>query len=125
MDMNSPNTPTSTSTRPPWLDAVECCDVEAVREALRAGADPNQHWTVDGEPGIPQPTSPLALVLFRISDSMLDDAGLRACAEIAEALLEHGADPAPALRLAEARYGPHDAAMTGLFAQVWHVVARG
>ena len=108
------------------VEAVSQCDLQGVDNALLAGADPNYQWTVDGEPGAgpAQPTSPLALLMFRISDSLLNDADLRACAKIADVLLHHGANPDPALRLAESRYGPYDASATGAFAEVWHVVAR-
>ncbi len=52
-----------------------------------------------------QPTTPLKLVAFRISDCMLVDADVERFRRIAELLLQHGADPAPALEHCELRYG--------------------
>ena len=65
------------------------------------------------------------MVVFRLSDADLDDAGFRALAAIARLLLERGADPAPALALAELRYGAYDPdAAASPFMDVWHLLAR-
>lgn len=108
------------------IQAVTYLDTDGVREALAAGADANfQLELPDGyEKDVEQPSTPLKLVMFRISDSFVDDDGLRALANIARLLLDHGADPVPAMAIAEARYGAYDPTTEGLFAEVWHTVAR-
>jgi len=109
------------------MEAVERNDVEAVRECLARGADPNYARVLDGyEPDHGhQPTTPLRLVMFRISDSLLDDRGLEQLAAIARLLLQHGADPKPAMRLAELRYGKYDPQRASSpFMDVWHIVAN-
>lgn len=115
------------------FEAVSNFDVRRVQELLRSGADPNcprqavarndrvrlvsgtcsARWvklfTRDGtplpdeEPG--QPTTPLKLVVFRISDCMLGVAELAAFKLVAELLLAAGADPIPAVEYARERYG--------------------
>lgn len=108
------------------IDAVTYLDTDGVREALAAGADANFQIEVpDGyAEDIEQPSTPLKLVMFRISDSFVDDDGLRALTDIARLLLDHGADPFPAMAIAEARYGAYDPTAEGHFADVWHTVAR-
>ncbi len=103
------------------IDAVARVDVAGVSALLSAGADPDHTVPGDGH----QPTSPLRMVVFRASDALLDDDGLRRLAEIGRLLIDHGADPAPAMQLAELRYGPYDpAAAASPFMDIWHVVAR-
>lgn len=103
--------------------AIAACSPDAVRDALDDGADPDHRLP---DPSGPlQPDTPLKLLLFRISDSLLSDDDLRACARIAHRLVAAGAERTEALQLAEARYGPYDPDSTGPFAEVWHVVARG
>ena len=89
------------------MKGVEEHDVIGVKNCLAAGADPNyaRMW---GEDDTHQPTTPLRMVVFRISDSFLEDADLKLFAEIASLLLQYGADPRPAIQLAELRYGKYD-----------------
>ena len=109
-------------------EAVQNADVpvERVRELLVQGANPNyvrRRYVRDrsfklslvyGADGIPmpeedekcyQPTTPLKLVGFRISDCMLKEADLWRFKEVADLLLAYGADAKPALAIMENRYG--------------------
>jgi hypothetical protein len=99
--------------------------VQAVRDCLESGADPNytRHWD-EGEPA-GQPTTPLRLVMFCISDALLEDIHLRNFAEIATLLLSYGADPRPAMEIAEYRYGKYDPGFeSSPFMDVWHIIAK-
>lgn len=110
------------------MDAVSGYDLQAVKNCLESGADPNYTLFKDEvEPdGLIQPTTPLRLVLFRISDCMLDDYALKQFTKIAKLLLSYGADPKPAMQIAEARYGKYNPeAGESLFMDVWRVVAAG
>lgn len=107
------------------IDAVTYLDTDGVREALTAGANANFQIELPErfDRDVEQPSTPLKLVMFRMSDSFVDDDGLRALADIARLLLDHGADPGPAMAIAEARYGAYDPTSEGRFADVWHTVA--
>jgi len=109
------------------MGAVAACNLEKVRDSLTMGADPN--YTVfrdDEEPdGYIQPTTPLRMVMFRISDALLENKSLLDLAEIAKVLLDHGADPKPAMLLAEDRYGKYNPnADNTPFMNVWKIVAN-
>ena len=107
------------------MDAVSSFDLEGVERCLAAGADPNFELSggADGPADSAQPTTPLRMVVFRISDCDLDDGALRTFAKIAALLLRHGADPAPALKMAESRYGPYPAgAGDSAFREVWRIL---
>jgi hypothetical protein len=109
------------------LEAVSLHRVGEVRELLRLGADPNYRASLDeDEPdGLMQPTTPLRMVMFAISDCMLDDDGLRDFLTIAQMLLDHGADPGPAMEIAEDRYGKYSPDLeSSPFLDVWHAVAK-
>ena len=109
------------------MDAVAFYDVKAVKDCLESGADPNYtRFRDEDEPdGYIQPTAPLRLVMFRISDSILEDDSPKKFAEIAKILLDHGADPKPAMKIGESRYGKYDPnAPESLFMDVWHIVAK-
>ena len=107
--------------------AIESCDVKAVRIYLLQGANPNYSRLKDeDEPqGYIQPTTPLRMVMFRISDAMIDENQINQFGEIAKLLLEFGADPAPAMQIAESRYGKYNPNEEGSpFMNVWHLIAR-
>src|SRR5687767_11749237 len=89
------------------MDAIAYHNIKAVQNCLETGADPNYtRYRDDEEPnGYIQPTTPLRLVMFCISDSLLEDSDLKQFAEIAKLLLRYGADPKPAMQIAEDRYG--------------------
>mmetsp|Transcript_36041 Transcript_36041/g.67110 ORF Transcript_36041/g.67110 Transcript_36041/m.67110 type:complete len:231 (+) Transcript_36041:37-729(+) len=107
------------------MHAVEVIDEEGVLAAIAAGADVSHSrqlyasdrsflpqralYTADGLP-VPethpaQPTTPLKMVVFRMSDCMLDEAARMHLVRIAEVLIEHGAARAEALELYHMRYG--------------------
>jgi hypothetical protein len=109
------------------MDAVSAVNLNGVRSALERGANPNfcRLRDEDEPDGYIQPTTPLRLVMFRISDCCLSDEELVRFAEIARVLLAAGADPLPAMVIAEWRYGDYDpTAEATLFEQVWTVVAQ-
>ena len=106
--------------------AIEHNDVATVQKCLQQGADPN-HLTDFSEfetDNTGQPTTPLSLVVFCISNSFLKDEDLKQFAEITKLLLKHGADPKPAMELAELRYGKYDPDLKGLFMDVLHLIAK-
>lgn len=109
------------------LHAVTHHKVDEVKRLLEQSADPNY----DSSAGNPeekrdgQPYSPLRMVMFRISDNLLDDHALKEFGEIAMLLIEHGADPKPAMELAEERYGAYNPnAQNSPFMEVWRIVAE-
>lgn len=88
------------------MEAVQYRKVERIRELLDIGADPNYFddnfdFDLSG-----QPTTPLRTVVFCISDALISTNEIQQFYVIAGLLLEHGADPKPAIELAEKRYGP-------------------
>ncbi|MFI5203334.1 MAG: hypothetical protein ACHQF2_02470 [Flavobacteriales bacterium] len=110
------------------MNAIESRDIKTILLCLENGADVNytRHKDEDEPNGSMQPTTPLRLVMFCISDCLLEDDHLKQFAEIANLLLQHGADPKPAMQLAEYRYGKYDpAAEKSPFMDVWHLVASG
>ena len=109
------------------MDAIACNDAKAVQACLDNGADPNYtRYKDEEEPnGYIQPTTPLRLVLFCISNNLLEEEDLKQLAEIAKILLSHGADPKPAMQLAEIRYGKYDPNMEDSpFMDVWRIVTN-
>ena len=106
--------------------AIEHNDIDAVQKCLLQGADPNHFTDFSGfgTDNTGQPTTPLSLVVFCISNSFLEDEDLKQFAEIATLLLKHGADPKPAMELAELRYGKYDPDLKGLFMDVLHIIAN-
>ncbi|MEW6469987.1 MAG: hypothetical protein AB1458_13750 [Bacteroidota bacterium] len=104
------------------MDAVADCKMEEVKRCLEQGADPNYFRPV-GDNHM-QPTTPLRLLMFRLSDSLLEDHHFPKLAEIAKLLLKYGADPKPALEIAEHRYGKYDPHAKGPFMDVWHIIAN-
>ena len=94
------------------MRAVSDYDVDDVKRCLAQGADPNylDQWEGYQEQPEWQPNTPLRMVVFRISDSMLEDEHLELFLKITHLLLEAGSNPVPALQLSELRYGafgPH------------------
>jgi hypothetical protein len=87
------------------MKAVEYLDVEEVHACLRSGANPNYVRDYKSADILHQPTTPLRMVVFRISDSLLEDKDLRQLGEIAKLLIQYGADVEPARQLARLRYG--------------------
>ena len=110
------------------MDAVTFCKLQVVEECLENGADPNYTIKIEEreDDDIFQPTTPLKLVMFRISDSLLEDKDLKQFTKISKLLLRYGADPEPAMQIAEARYGKYDSckAEKGSFMDVWHILAN-
>lgn len=108
------------------MKAITSHDVIAVQHCLASGEDPNQVFPVipDADSHLHQPTTPLRLVMFCISNSLLDDADIKQFAEITKLLIEYGADPKPAMEIAEARYGKYDPDAKGDFMEVWHMIAK-
>jgi hypothetical protein len=106
--------------------AVTYHNVAETLACLERGADPN-YDSLAGKTARErknQPYTPLRLVMFCISDSLLEDNDLRAHAEVAKILLKFGADPKPAMELAEERYGKYNPDRgESLFMNVWHIVA--
>ena len=105
-------------------DAICNADIEKVKEYISAGIDPNvkrqlweyDHlmnkyhpiWKNDGsiyeEVARGQPTTPLKLVVFRISDSFLEVNDLQRFKAVAELLVDAGADKIEAIAYARSRY---------------------
>lgn len=108
------------------MKAIGKHDLGAVQKYLGKGADPNyRRFKDEDEPnGYIQPTTPLRLVMFCISDSLLTQDGLDQHRGIAELLLSYGADPHPAMEIAEWRYGKYDPTETGKIMGIWHIVGR-
>ena len=108
------------------MDAIASCDVPAVETYLKGGADPNYVRPPYGNEAAEylQPNTPLRLVVFCISDSQLEEGNLADFAKIASRLLRSGANPGPAMQLAELRYGKYNpAAEKSPFMDVWHIIA--
>jgi hypothetical protein len=101
-----------------FMDAIVHHDVDLVDDYLKAGANPNYNneepyrgGNVNdvGYVGIEhQPTTPLKMVVFRISDCMLKEPDWEEFLQITKLLLAAGADPEPAILLSEHRYGEYD-----------------
>ncbi|MCP4459178.1 MAG: hypothetical protein GY816_14325 [Cytophagales bacterium] len=110
------------------MEAVSNYNLEAVKECLEAGADPNytKEWDGDYSSAIHQPTTPLRMVMFRISDNLLEDEDLIQFGKIATLLLQKGPNLKPALEIAESRYGKHKPnGVPSPFMDVWQIVAEG
>ena len=108
------------------LHAVTYHKVPEVMHCLREGADPN-YDSYAGKPEAErenQPWSPLRMVMFCISDSLLDENGLQEFAEVTRILLQWGADPQPAMEIAESRYGKYNEPQDdSTFMKIWKMIA--
>ena len=91
------------------MNSVQYRNTTKAEQLLKSGANPNYCFPPEKYNGMAdyqhQPYSPLRLVVFIISDCMLDDNELEKCYEIASLLIKFGADAVSALELAELRYG--------------------
>ncbi len=109
------------------MEAVERLDVAAVQSALARGADANWRRSAEESDEDNQPTTPLRMVMFRLSDCGLSDEERGIFGDIARILLAAGADPVSAAAIAEARYGQYDAQQQQPptpFQAVWTIVAQ-
>lgn len=109
------------------MKAIEAHNYPAVIHCLDAGADPNytRIFEETESNATHQPTTPLRLVMFCISDNLLSDQGLLEFAKITKLLLQKGADPKPAMQIAEARYGKYNPqAEQDTFMEIWRMVAE-
>ncbi|WOG25743.1 hypothetical protein [Endozoicomonas sp. 8E] len=109
------------------MEAVSYHDFERVEDCLNRGADPSYRQSTDQDDpnGFIQPITPLRLVMFRISDCLLNDEDLKEFYKIARCLLDHGADPRPAIKIAEERYGKYEDDSGGdsdVFMDIWRIV---
>ena len=92
------------------MEAVTFFKADKVKKCLEKGADPNYcRFKDEDEPnGLIQPTTPLRMVMFRISDCDLHEVDdLKEYVKITNILLDYGADPKPAVEIAEDRYGKY------------------
>ncbi|MBD3406919.1 MAG: hypothetical protein GF411_12450 [Candidatus Lokiarchaeota archaeon] len=110
------------------IRAIKALDVE-VQRWLRDGADSNHTWThglvSKVDQSIIQPTSPLGLVIFMISDCMLIERNLSDLYEIIKILLEYYANPEPAYLLAVQRYGKYKETETPtMFDEIYRLVVE-
>ncbi len=109
------------------VEAVMYFDVSKVVNCLEQGANANcyiPYSDLNEADEKHQPTSPLRMVVFRISDNLLEDHQLEHFVTITELLLQHGADAPSALELSELRYGPmpDDVDITTPFAKVVQLI---
>jgi hypothetical protein len=110
------------------MEAVAYHRVAEVKKLLENGADPNYYRiTSENETSeLHQPNTPLRLILFCISDNLLEEADLKEHAENTKLLLQYGADPKPAIALAESRYGKYDPEQyqeDSIFGEIYRLVA--
>lgn len=108
------------------LDAVTYHRAAEVKRLLEQGADPNytayaKEWQENRDA---QPWSPLRMVVFCISDNLLEEKDLEEFREVARLLIQYGASTGPAMQLAEKRYGKYSpAGERDAFLKVWDVIA--
>ena len=100
--------------------AVSAIDLERVVTLLGRGHNANG-VRAPGNEESHQPDRPLKMVMFRLSDCFLTAEQEVALAEIATILLRYGADPQPAMEIAEFRYGPYS--KDGNPWKAWDIVA--
>ena len=101
------------------IEAVCNHDVALVEKYLQEGEDPNY----DEEPDAPvQPRSPLRMVVFRISDCLLEDRDLYDFLKITKLLLQYGAEATSAKMIIEFRYGQPNYENDSLFHQILKLI---
>ena len=100
--------------------AVSAADLARVTALLESGYSANGIRAPGGEESY-QPDQPLKMVMFRLSDCLLTAEQETTFAEIAKVLLRYGADPQPAMGIAEVRYGPYSKEDSPW--EAWDVVA--
>ncbi|QQD17089.1 ankyrin repeat domain-containing protein [Spongiibacter nanhainus] len=110
------------------MQAINNNNLSLVKACLENGADPD-YRSEDDDEEYPtsdlQPDTPLKMVVFRISDSFLTEEDLTSFCAITELLLDYGADPGPALKMAEKRYGKYDPNLPdNPFMDIYHVIVK-
>ena len=86
--------------------AVGAVDLGRVKALLERGHSANG-VRAPGNEESHQPDQPLKMAMFRLSDCFLTAEQEAELANIATILLRYGADPLPAMCIAEFRYGPY------------------
>eukprot|EP01043_Picozoa_sp_COSAG02_P021071 COSAG02_NODE_1059_length_14871_cov_5.877208_3_plen_131_part_00 len=81
-------------------------NLERVRHLLREGSDPNAVRYPGGEESC-RPDTPLKAVMFCLSNSLNTEKDHAELAKIADELLNAGAEPGPAMDIAQLRYGQY------------------
>jgi len=93
------------------IKAITEHNVANVLRCLQKGANPNYTWTYSKDSNVNlsslQPTTPLSLLIFVISDCLHSEKILSQYLEITKILLVNNADPKPAILLAIERYGKY------------------
>ncbi|PVE41753.1 hypothetical protein H663_015585 [Limnohabitans planktonicus II-D5] len=109
------------------LDAVADADLLKIQQCLQAGADIHHVRSMGQDHGSLQPVTVLSMVLFRVSDNMLEEPDLQKFKEITAMLLAHGADTVYAMAFAQERYGRYDDSLHDeayVMMPVWHLIAQ-
>ncbi len=108
------------------IAAIISHDAGTVKYYLESGEDPNQVFPAiaGADHSIHQPATPLTLVVSCLSNSLLEEFDIKEFAAIAKLLIEYGADPKPAMELAEMRHGKYNAESESSLMQVWRVIAN-
>jgi hypothetical protein len=105
-------------------DAVAAIDLERVRQLLSDGKlDPNATRDPLVSEESHQPDTPLKMVMFRVSDALLTAEDRAVLADIAGELLDAGAEPGPAMDIAQSRYGQYAGPDDQQTCAAWHLVA--
>ena len=111
------------------IKAIKEHDVVNVRRCLQHGADPNYTWIIGPNDNLDlsslQPNTPLSLLIFLISNNLLNDEDLAQYYKITKILLENNADPEPAMFLAIQRYGIYKKPKKpSIFNDIYHLVSK-
>ena len=106
-------------------NAVSALDLALVSSLLNSGANPNALQPPSSSPltGSDQPDSPLKMAMFCLSNTLLSPSDHDTLESITLSLLDAGADPLPAMRIAEMRYGPYSSCDSGSAWGAWRAVA--